>query len=127
MSGPDDDDDDDAVIVAGPLGEDDEDEDGDDEALMTALAKSLANEAGEGGKKKKSKWKKSKDKYASKTDKLDLAVSQVRKSVFDRRGISVLFKMNFRHVYTFYTFQTAFGSEWRVVCTQQISFQHDAG
>lgn len=62
-----------ASAVCGPLREDDDEEDG---ALVLALAKSLG--AGGGGEGKKKKKKSSKGKYASKTDKLDLAVSGLR-------------------------------------------------
>lgn len=67
------DDDDEGVMVVGPVGEEGDDGD-EDNVLMLALAKSLSKEDGQ-GKTKESKWnKKSKDKFASKTDKLDLAV-----------------------------------------------------
>lgn len=62
----------DDMSVCGPVGPASDDDD--DEALMVALAKSLADGGG-GGDAKKKKKKKSKDssKWASKTDKLDLA------------------------------------------------------
>eukprot|EP00752_Nemacystus_decipiens_P011862 g10522.t1 len=62
----------DDMSVCGPVGAGSDD---DDEALMVALAKSLGDGAGGVDSKKKKKKKKSKDKskWASKTDKLDLA------------------------------------------------------
>lgn len=60
------------MSVCGPVGAGSDD---DDEALMVALAKSLGDGGGGGGADAKKKKKKSKDKrkWASKTDKLDLA------------------------------------------------------
>lgn len=60
------------MSVCGPMGPGSDD---DDEALMVALAKSLGDGGGGGGdaKKKKKKKSKEKNKWASKTDKLDLA------------------------------------------------------
>ena len=61
----------DDMSVCGPVGAGSDD---DDEALMVALAKSLGDGAGGGdAKKKKKKKSKGKSKWASKTDKLDLA------------------------------------------------------
>lgn len=60
----------DDMSVCGPVGAGSDD---DDEALMVALAKSLGDGGGDGGDKKKKKKSKEKSKWASKTDKLDLA------------------------------------------------------
>lgn len=60
----------DDMSVCGPVGAGSDD---DDEALMVALAKSLGDGAGGGDAKKNKKKSKGKSKWASKTDKLDLA------------------------------------------------------
>ena len=65
----------DGMSVCGPVGAGDDDDDDDEKVLMVALAKSLGDGDGGGDEKKKKKKSKdkSKSKWASTTDKLDLA------------------------------------------------------